>query len=340
MPPAVSVVVLAFGAEPYLSDCVEAVLASDADLELVVVDNGAAEAVAKLPEDERLTVLRPDANTGFAGGCNAGAEAARGDVLVFVNSDAILEPGAVAALVTELENPAVGIVCGRVLLASDPTRINTVGNPVHFTGLSWAGGYGDLASDHEVGTSVASFTGALFATRRTTWQALGGFDPAYFAYHEDVELSLRTWLRGLQVRYVPTAQTVHHYEFSRNANKLYLLERNRLATVLTTYPRPVLVRLLPALLLFEALMCATALAQGWLKGKLRGYVWLARRSGSLRTRRREVQASSVITPQAFVSLLDAHLRPPNLEARPPGLGAVDALLSAYFTRVIRTISRA
>lgn len=336
MPPAVSVVVLAYGDEPHLSACIEAVLAEPDDLELLLVDNGAPTAVAALPPDDRLRVVRPQENTGFAGGCNLGAAETTGEVLVFVNSDAVLQPGAIAALTGALEPEEVALVCGCVTLASDPTRVNSVGNPVHWTGLSWAGGYGDSVEAHREPRDTPSITGSLFATRRPTWQALGGFDEAYFAYHEDAELSLRAWQRGGRVRYVPGAVAVHHYEFHRSPLKRYLLERNRVMTVLTTYPTPLLRRLLPGLLMYELVTCLLATVQGWLPEKLRGYRWLLTHRGTIRERRRAVQVESRLTAAAFHGLLGTRIEPANVD-RPPGLGLLNLLLSWYFRLATRTL---
>jgi GT2 family glycosyltransferase len=76
---------------------------------------------------------------------------------------------------------------------------------VHFLGFSWAGRCGEPARSPELPADVASISGACFGVRRELWQRLGGFEDQYFAYHEDVDLSLRCWLAGLSVRYVPGA---------------------------------------------------------------------------------------------------------------------------------------
>jgi len=337
MPPVVSVVVLAYGEEAQLRACVLAVLASvGPPLELIVVDNGAAKAVASLPEDGRLRVITPGFNSGYAEGCHIGARSTTGDVLAFVNSDAIVEPAAIGALATALRMPGVALVCGCVTLAEDPTKANSVGNPVHFSGLSWAGGHLEPAHQHGRSAEVTSVTGALFGVHRETWESLGGFDPEYFAYHEDVDLSLRAWLGGGRVLYVPEARAVHHYAFHRNPRKLYLLERNRLMTVLTTYPSPLLLRLAPALLLFELVMCCTALVQGWLPAKLRTYAWLARHITHIRRRRDDVQRQAVLSAREFAALLQPTLYPTNVSA-PPGLPILNAVLATAFRLAIRTL---
>ena len=195
-----------------------------------------------------------------------------------MNSDAVVDPSCVAALVTALHDPDAGLVCASVRLADDPEVVNAVGNPVHFLYFSWAGGFGDPADRHAEPGTVASITGATFAVRREFWDQLGGFDEKYFLYQEDVDLSMRTWLAGKQVRYVPTAISLHNYEFGRTDAKFYYLERNRLINLLTFPERRTLVRIAPLALGVEFALIATAARGGWARQKFTGYRWLAAES--------------------------------------------------------------
>jgi GT2 family glycosyltransferase len=340
--PEVSIVVLAFGAEPLLGECVHSILASvdmaaaPLHLELLVVDNGSP-AIAELDPHPCLRVLTMGENTGFAGGCNVGASEARGRHLVFVNSDAVVAPDAVAVLVRRLEDVAIGLACGSVRFAAAPGVVNSIGNPVHLVGLVTAGGYGEPAAVHAVSRDVASVTGAFFGCRREVWEALGGFAGAYFAYHEDVELSLRCWQRGMRVVFEPAAVATHDYAFSRNPRKQYLLERNRWLTLLTVYPAPVLWAVAPLLVALEVALCALAAVQGWLPQKLRGYRWLLGHRRDVRARRHEVQAASTLSPRGFAALLTPRLTPAAL-GDVPGLGVVNAVVTAYWT-VVRPLLR-
>ncbi|MCW2779212.1 MAG: glycosyl transferase family 2, partial [Frankiales bacterium] len=256
--PSVTAVVLAYGDEPWVERCVEALLASEGvDVDVVLVDNGCTTgAPDRLEGRAGVEVVRPGENLGFAGGCNAGAALARGELLALVNADALVAPEALARLGEVAREPEVGLASGSIRLADDPERLNSAGNPLHFSGLSWAGAFGEPAADHAVRTEVLGASGAGVLLRRQLWEELGGFAPEYFAYLEDTELSLRCWQRGLRVVFVPDAVVVHRYEFSRNPLKMYLLERNRLLLVLTLLERRTLLALLPVLVLVELCMVA------------------------------------------------------------------------------------
>ena len=156
-------------------------------------------------------------------------------------------------------------------------------------------------------------SGAFFAVSRANWLDLGGFDESYFAYHEDIDLSLRAWQRGLTIQYVPDAVALHHYEFSRNPAKQFLLERNRLTTVLTVFPRRPLLAVLPALVGLEIAVNVEALAKRWLGAKWRGYWWLVRHARRLVKRRIAVQRANTLAPAAFCDLLVDRISPTGVD---------------------------
>ncbi|MGW5578912.1 glycosyltransferase family 2 protein [Micromonospora chokoriensis] len=329
-PPRITVVMLAYGPEPYLVDAARAVLDStDVTIELIVVDNGCTgdgiDAVKNLPG---VRVLSPEHNTGYAGGCDVGAAEATGDWLAFVNSDAIVAPDALAKITEVATEDDVGAVMASIRLADRPELINTAGNPLHFAGLSWAGGNGEPATAHAHRRSVASLSGCCFVIDRHLWRELDGFAPEYFAYHEDTELSVRLRQRGLRLEYVPDAVVRHHYEFSRNALKLYLVERNRLVTLLTTYQTRTLAVLAPALLLTEAAMLANAVTDGWARHKIRGWRWLWQHRGWVRSRRRQLQAERRVPDGVIADLMTGHLHPTDVSAT--GLRAFNMLAGAYW----------
>jgi GT2 family glycosyltransferase len=335
--PTVTAVVLAWQAEPWLRRGVEAVLASEkVTADVVLVDNGCTtddvEVLERLPG---VTVVRPGENLGFAGGCDAGAAVASGEYLALVNGDAVVEPTTLARLVEEAARPGVGLVGGSVRLAEDPRLINSAGNPVHVLGLSWAGRLGEPETGGEP-VDVAVASGACLLLRRALWDELGGFDTEYFAYHEDTELSIRVWRRGLRVVYVPDAVAVHRYEFSRNEFKYYMIERNRLMFLGTLWSWRALVLLSPALLGLEVGMVALAAKQGWLRAKVRGWRWLLAHAGHIRRRRRLLRAERTVAEREWMGILTDRLDPTAIEL-PAVTGPLNTLMRGYWRLVRRLV---
>lgn len=332
----VTAVVLAWGSEPWLERSVEAVLASTGvTADVVLVDNGCADdGVARLEARDGVTVVRPGRNLGFAGGCNAGAAVASGDVLALVNGDAVVAPGALAALAGVASKPDVGIATASIRLADRPDHLNTAGNDIHFLGFSWSGHFGESASAHQHERDAFGASGATCALRRELWAALGGFDEAYFAYHEDAELSLRCWQQGFRNVFVPDAEAVHRYEFSRNQLKLYLVERNRLLFVLTLWQRRTLVLLAPVLLAVELATLLMAVGGGWGPQKVAGWGWIIRHRRWLRARRARLQQERVVSDRELAPRFATRLDPANYPL-PNWLRPLDLLLARYWSVVRR-----
>jgi GT2 family glycosyltransferase len=334
----VTVVVPAYGSDPWLERSVASALASTGvDIEVIVVDNGGTEgATDPLAEVDGVTVVRPGRNLGFAGGCNAGLERAKGDVVFFLNQDAVLAPDALSRLAEVALEPGVGLATGSVRLADDPGRLNSSGNPFHFLGFSWSGGFGEPVPADDVRREVTGASGTGMAVRKSLLDDLGGFAEDYFAYHEDLELSLRCWLRGLTVVYVPDAVVTHRYEMSRNPLKFYLLDRNRLFLVATLYEGRTLALLLPALLATEVGMLAVAVQAGWAAQKVAGWRWLWSNRDRVRARRRLLQTERVVSDRELAPRLSSHFDAGNL-VLPGWAHPLDAVVAAYWSLVRRVI---
>jgi GT2 family glycosyltransferase len=316
---------------------VKALLQSEAvAVEVVLVDNGCTtDDVEQLAHRPGVTVVRPGRNLGFAGGCNAGATAARGEYVALVNSDCVVRPDTLARLVEAVDAPGVGVAVGSVRLAENPALINAGANPIHVLGLSWCGRFGEPETRTEPFDTLGG-SGACLLTTAAHWTRLGGFDEAYFAYHEDAELSLRTWRTGQRVVCVPDAVGVHRYEFSRNAHKFYLIERNRLMLLATAWSGRALLLLAPPLLVLEIAMLALGLRQGWARQKVRGWAWLWRHRGHLLRRRRLLRSELAVPNRRWMAMLTPTLEPAAMDL-PPGTDVLNVLMRAYWGSIRRLV---
>jgi len=333
----VSVVMLAWGDEPLLVEAVDAALASrEVAVEVVLVDNGCTDdGVSKVRDRPGVVVVDPGDNLGFAAGCNYGARHASGDVLAFVNSDAVVDPYALSHLAAGLTDE-VGITSASLRLYQSPELMNSAGNPVHYTGLSWAGGCDEPATSWAEPRDIPSATGAATAMRADRFAELGGFCEPMFAYCEDTDLSLRAWQHGWRVRYVPDAVVLHYYEFSRNDLKYYLLERNRLFMILTLFQLRTLLVLSPALLGLDLVIWLMATKDGWGKQKVNGWRWLWQNRRLIRERRRELQARRRVSDRELAWLITGDLNPGEGSGMTVG-GGPRAISRAYWAIAQRLI---
>jgi GT2 family glycosyltransferase len=178
--------------------------------------------------------------------------------------------------------------------------VNSRGGAVHFTGIAWAGGAGERLEDGgAAGIEPGFVSGACLAVPADVFEDIGGLAEPFFLYHEDVDLSLRLRLAGGRLGVEPRARADHDYEFVKGAEKWRLLERNRWATLIRTYPASLLGLLAPALLATELALVPISLAGGWAGQKLRSWVDVAGWLPRLLRERREIQAGRRVAAGAF-----------------------------------------
>ncbi|MGH2986893.1 MAG: glycosyltransferase family 2 protein, partial [Solirubrobacterales bacterium] len=165
------------------------------------------------------------------------------------------------------------------------------------------------------------------------YRELGGMPETFFLYHEDVDLSLRLRLAGARLGVEVAARVEHEYEFAKGAAKWRYLERNRWATVIRTYPAPLLALLAPALAATELALVAIAAAGGWLPQKLRAWGETLIAMPRLLRERRQIQAGRAVDAGEFARALTAELDSPFLGA--PGRSrALGLVLRAYWAVVL------
>ena len=180
-----------------------------ADAAVVVADNGMSPAARGAVRDAGARVLELGANVGFATAVNRAADAGRsaGGALVVLNDDIAPEPGFLAALVARLDDAEM--VSGVLLKAEAPARIDTAGIVID----RCLGAY-----DHLQDLPLAALAGApapfgpsggAAAFRRAAFEDVGGYDPGFFAYFEDVDLAIRLRLAGARCALATGARALH-----------------------------------------------------------------------------------------------------------------------------------
>lgn len=171
---------------------------------LVVVDNGSEDSSAALASAHGATVVRFDRNEGFGRGCNAGARAASTEFLFFVNPDVRLSLGCIAAL----EAAADEI---KDLAAANPLILRANGRPDYKTrSVLVPRSRSRRRNVPFTRSTMQVLTGCALFCRREAFEAVGGFDPAVFLYHEDHDIAIRLARAGGTLWHVPEAVVQHN----------------------------------------------------------------------------------------------------------------------------------
>lgn len=227
--PDLSILIVSFNTCEMTLACIESVYAQtrDAAFEVIVVDNasadGSADAIAaKFPA---VRLIRPGRNLGFAGANNEAARHAAGQYVLLLNPDTVVLDGAIDRMVAFARaHPDAGAVGGRTLY--DDRSLNATscfGLPSMWslfcqgTGLSAILPQSELLNPEEIGgwrrdtvREVGVITGCFLLIPRTLWEQLDGFDPSFFMYSEDTDLSHRVWRSGYKCMHCPDAVIIHY----------------------------------------------------------------------------------------------------------------------------------
>jgi GT2 family glycosyltransferase len=219
----VSVVIVLHDSADSIADCLASI---PSRAELVVVDNASTDGGASLVKQLRpeARVVELEENRGFGAGCNAGARVAEGGVVVFLNPDATLEPGALERLEATVRRRPLDIVgpaifgVGGELRAVCRRRSLPLYEIAELLPLAHRWLPSRLRRDlpreapvYRSGGEVAYLQGACLGMRRSRFLDVGGFDERFFLYSEEEDLCDRMRAAGSRCIYEPRAAVRHRW---------------------------------------------------------------------------------------------------------------------------------
>ncbi|MGE0705291.1 MAG: glycosyltransferase family 2 protein [Vicinamibacterales bacterium] len=222
--PALSIVIVSYNARQVLEGCLQSLSDAPPSIshEIVVVDNassdGSPEAAGRWSS---VRVIPAGSNLGFSAASNLGIRATTGDLLLLLNSDTVVPPGAIDALVATLrQHPDVAVV-GPRLLNGDRQPELSFGRMISPLSefqqrrLMKAVERGDALTLSRIDTMTREeqrpdwVSGACLLVRRADAEAVGLLDERYFMYTEDVDFCAAIRARGRHILFSPEIEVVH-----------------------------------------------------------------------------------------------------------------------------------
>lgn len=230
--PRVAAVVVAYDGGDDLIGCLQSLLAQTVpDLEIIVVDNASSDGSIERAESAfgaEIRVIRRTTNGGYAAGANTGWLASAAPFVAIFNQDLTLAPDCLEQMHRVLvDESRDALVTPKLVMKSDPARVNAIGNDVHLSCVAWCHGLGTPATDWHGVIEVTAISGAAFMARRALLETLDGLEESYFMYMEDVDLSFRVRLAGGVCLAACDAVAAHGWSLALTPRKFGLLERNR-----------------------------------------------------------------------------------------------------------------
>lgn len=267
--PAVSVVVVTYQSGPTLERCLAALRAQTfQDFETILADNGSADGAARsaAAADPSLRLLAFGENLGFAEANNRAAEQARGRWLALLNPDAFPEPDWLERLMAATKRHGALSFASLQLADDDPALLDGAGDAMTLAGAPYRAGWRRPRSETPGEGAVFAPCGAAMLIERALFRGLGGFEPSFFCYCEDMDLGYRLRLRGERTILVSDAAVRHVGSATLGVRSAFALRhgvRNRLWTYVRCTPPVLLAATAP----LHAAMTALLVAASALKGE-------------------------------------------------------------------------
>ena len=275
--PLVSIVILNFNSGNLITDCIDSIKNSNySNYEIIVVDNASNDDSVDLCKQKfsEIKLIENKKNLGYSEGNNIGIKQAKGEFVVVLNPDTVVEQNWIDELLGAYQTNGEGLYQPKLLALDDKSRINSAGNMIQVFGFGFSRGKGEKdIGQYEKFQQIGFASGACLFTSMLVMEKIGYFESFLFAYNEDMDLGWRAAKMGINSYYVPTSVVYHKESYTHgwSAEKFFLLERNRLYCLKVHYSKETRKKLNPHHRIVEASLLFYFLSKGMIKEKLRAY---------------------------------------------------------------------
>ena len=241
--------------------------------QVIVVDNGSTDATQLVAREFPVDLAVLPENRGFAAAVNEGIRRAKGDWLLILNNDVVLEPEWLARLLASAEQENALFAAGK-LLRMDAQTLDGSWDLVSRAAYAWRCGFGRpdgavWSSRRKI--SFVPMTAALF--HRRVFEQIGLLETRFESYYEDVDFGVRCVLAGIEGIYEPAAVALHMGKttFGKGDRRvMFLSARNQVLLLAKHYPAETLRRFAWPILVGQVLAVLAAAKKGHLLAAVRG----------------------------------------------------------------------
>jgi len=304
--PLVSIIILNYNAGQILLDCFESVIKTNYDnFEIIIVDNASEDkSYRKCKEKfERTRIIENGKNLGYCEGNNIGIREAKGDYIVILNPDTIVESNCIEELISAYSKFGEGLYQPKILSLNEKQVLQSTGNMLHIFGFGFAKDKGrkDGEGDEEI-KKIGYASGTCLFTSRNVLDKVGLLDSFLFLYHDDLDLGWRASQIGINSYYVPKSKIYHveSYSLKWSAKKFYWLERNRKYCLLTHYSKKTYAKMLPTLLLVDFFVWFFYLSKGFVGAKIKADLDILRNKKSIEKKYQELESKKIVPDEELV----------------------------------------
>ena len=296
--PLISIVILNYNAGKLLDECINSIDKTEkVNFEIILVDNASTdktyrECVQKFPN---VKLIENKKNLGYCEGNNIGIRATKGEFVVILNPDTIVNPNWLHELIQAYHKNGEGIYQPKILATTDHDMLLSSGQFIQLFGFGYSRGKGEKHVEGSTNIEKIGYaSGTCIFTSKKIIQKLNLFDPFLFAYHDDLDLCWRASMLGINSFYVPTSVIFHPiegYSFKWSKFKFYLMERNRQYCILTHFSKSSYFKMLPSLILVDFAVSLFYLKKGMFGTKIKTSLNILKNLTKISKKYEEIQST-------------------------------------------------
>jgi len=304
--PLVSVIVLNYNAGKLLLNCIESIKKSAyKNLEIIVVDNISTDKSQKVCKEKYpdIKLVQNDENFGYCEGNNIGIREAKGDYIIILNPDTIVESSWIEELISAYNKFGDGLYQPKFFSLDEKLVLQSTGNMLHIFGFGFARDKGKISEEKiEAIEKINYASGTCLFTSKAVLDKVGLLDPFLFLYHDDLDLGWRAAQIGIDSFYVPKSIIYHaeSYALKWSAKKFYWLERNRKYCLLIHYSKETYAKMRLSLFLVDLCVWLFYLSKGFLGAKIRAELDIFRNRKAIKIRHKQLEKIKTISDKELI----------------------------------------
>jgi GT2 family glycosyltransferase len=335
--PLVSIIILNYNAGELLLNCIGSIKKSAyKNLEIIVVDNISTDKSQETCKEKYpdIKLIQNNENFGYCEGNNIGIREAKGDYIIILNPDTIVESNWIEALISAYNKFGEGLYQPKHLSLNEKTVYMSAGNMLNIFGFGYAREKGNKDENQfnkieEIGYA----SGTCLFTSSAVLKKVGLFDPFIFLYHDDLDLGWRASQLGIKSYYVPTSLIYHaeSYSLKWSAEKFYWLERNRKYCILTHYSKQTYSKIFPTLLAVDFFVWMYYLTKGFLGSKIRAELDIIKNRKAIKIKYEELESKKIVSDKELITKFSDSLHVPS--------NVTGKNINSVFNSVIQRLSK-
>ena len=302
----ISIIVLNYNAGELLLNCINSLKKSTyQNIEILVVDNISSDdshtkCKKQFPD---IKLIQNKKNLGYCGGNNVGIKEAKGEFIVILNPDTIVEENWLDEMFNAFNEFGDGLYQPKIISLNESDIIQSTGNMIHVFGFGFARDKGGkIIEKKEEIEKIGYASGTCLFTTKKVLEKVGLLDEFLFLYHDDLDLGWRAAQIGINSYYVPESKIFHaeSYSLKWSAKKFYWLERNRKYCLKTHYSKDTYKKMSFSLMLVDLSIWIFYISKGFLNAKIRAELDILKNKKIIENKYLELEKKKIIPDKELI----------------------------------------